>query len=329
MARPLRIVFHGRNAASFVEGFEALLQADAELAVLPDLMADDAQRAAFARADVIVGNRFDATMSVPEGLRLYQVCATGYDGVDLAALPAPVAVCNCFGHEPAIAEYVMAGLLSHQVRLVDADRRLRQNDWAYRSGSPANVHGEIAGKVVGLLGYGHIGKAIARKAKAFDMVVHVANRSPVEPGELVDRAYFLDALPDFYASADFVVVSLPLGEETRSLVGGAAFARMRPDAVLVNVGRGPVVDEAALFEALSDRRIGGAIIDTWYRYPGAEGETTSPSRFDFAGLSNVVMTPHMSGWTDGTIDRRRRTIAGNVDRLFAGEPLANIVRPAQ
>ncbi|WP_163464378.1 2-hydroxyacid dehydrogenase [Jiella pacifica] len=325
----LRIVFHGRNAASFVEGFDTLLDVGAELVILPDQLADDAQRAAFAEADVIVGNRFDADMPSPNKLRLYQVCATGYDGVELSALPASAAVCNCFGHEPAIAEYVMAGLLSHQVRLVDADRRLRQNDWAYRSGSPANVHGEIAGKVIGLLGFGHIGKAIAKKAKAFDMVVHAANRSPVEPGDLVDRSYGLDALPDFYASADFVVVSLPLSEETRSLVDDQAFGHMKPEAVLVNVGRGPVVDEAALFEALSLRRIGGAIIDTWYRYPGAEGEAASPSRFDFAGLSNVVMTPHMSGWTDGTIDRRRRTIAGNVDRLVAGEPLANVVRPAQ
>nr|WP_255700056.1 2-hydroxyacid dehydrogenase [Jiella avicenniae] len=306
-----------------------MLNVGAELEILPDDLADDAQRAAFAQADVIVGNRFDAAMPAPDRLRLYQVCATGYDGVDLSLLPASAVVCNCFGHEPAIAEYVMAGLLSHQVRLVDADRRLRQGEWAYRAGSPATVHGEIAGKVLGLLGFGHIGKAIARKAKAFDMLVHVANRSPVEPGDLVDRSHRLEALPDFYAAVDFLVVSLPLSEDTRSLVDDRAFGHMKAGAVLVNVGRGPVVDEAALFEALSLRRIGGAIIDTWYRYPGAEGETASPSRFDFAGLSNVVMTPHMSGWTDGTIDRRRRTIAGNVNRLVAGEALDNVVRAAR
>ena len=173
-----------------------------------------------------------------------------------------------------------------------------KGEWPYRAGAAANIHGEIGGKTLGLLGFGHIGRAVAARAKAFGMTIHVANRSPVPVAGDVDASHGLDDLAAFYAAADFVVVSLPLLPETRGLVDAAAFDLMRPNAVLVNVGRGPVVHEAALYEALTHRRIGGAVIDTWYRYPEAEGEVTAPSRFDFAALDNVLMTPHMSAWTD-------------------------------
>jgi phosphoglycerate dehydrogenase-like enzyme len=238
-------------------------------------------------------------------------------------------VCNCFGHEQAIAEYVMSALLARAIPLADADQRLRQGDWAYWAGAPERVHDEIAGRTIGLLGFGHIGKAIAARAKAFEMQVHVANRSPVAPSPLVDRAFTLDQLAAFCGSVDVVVVSVPLTEETKGIVGAAAFAAMRPDAVVVNVGRGPTIDEEALYDALKSRRIGGAIIDTWYRYPQAGDATPLPSKLPFHELSNVLMTPHMSGWTSGTIRRRQAVIAGNIRRRFSGEPLENVVRRGQ
>ena len=128
------------------------------------------------------------------------------------------------------------------------------------------------------------------------------------------------------ASADAIVVSLPLLPETR-LPGrcGRAVAAMRPDGVIVNVGRGPVIDEAALYHALHERRIGGAIIDTWYVYPTAAEPAPLPCRQPFHQLDNVVMTPHMSGWTTGMIRRRQETVAGNIRRLGRGEPLVNVV----
>jgi phosphoglycerate dehydrogenase-like enzyme len=98
---------------------------------------------------------------------------------------------------------------------------------------------------------------------------------------------------------------------------------------VVNVGRGPTIDEEALYDALKSRRIGGAIIDTWYRYPQAGDATPLPSKLPFHELSNVLMTPHMSGWTSGTIRRRQAVIAGNIRRRFSGEPLENVVRRGQ
>jgi phosphoglycerate dehydrogenase-like enzyme len=184
---------------------------------------------------------------------------------------------------------------------------------------------ELGNQTIGLLGFGHIGKAIAARAKAFGMQVHAANRSAVA-SPLVDKYFALDDLQNFMGSADALVVSLPLLASTTSIVNASALAAMRPDAVIVNVGRGPVIDEQALFDSLAARRIGGAIIDTWYNYPTpAQGEC-APSRLDFASLPNLVMTPHMSGWTTGTIHRRQVTMADNIGRLAAGRELINVVR---
>jgi phosphoglycerate dehydrogenase-like enzyme len=162
------------------------------------------------------------------------------------------------------------------------------------------------------------------------MEIVTANRSPVEgDGGIVDRYVPLDDLGALYDRADFLVCALPLTEDTRSLVDAAAFARMRPTAFVINVGRGPVIDEAALYHALRERRIAGACIDTWYVYPRADDPNPQPSRLPFRELDNVTMTPHMSGWTFGTRRRRQRAMALNLDRLAAGEPLLNVVRPAR
>lgn len=322
----MRIIFHGDNAASFSNGFAGLVGGDAQIRILPDLLATAADIEAYAQADAIIGVKFDASLPRPKQLKLFHVPGAGYDAVDLGLLPAQASVCNCFGHEQAIAEYVMSALLARAIPLADADARLRRGDWAYWAGSPDRVHGEIAGQTIGLLGFGHIGKAIARRAKAFEMQVHVANRSPVATSDLVDGAFGLDQLEAFCASVDAVVVSVPLTADTAGIIGAAALAAMKPDAVIVNVGRGPTIDEGALFEALKARRIGGAIIDTWYRYPNPREPTILPSKLAFHELSNVLMTPHMSGWTSGTIRRRQQTMADNIKRCLEGAALTNVVR---
>ncbi len=204
---------------------------------------------------------------------------------------------------------------------------LRQGKWTYGAGSPERVHGELAEKTIGLLGFGHIGKAIAVRAKAFEMKVHVANRSPVPASPLVDRSFALNALGEFWSSADFFVVSVPSNADTVGMVNAESFATMRASAVILNVGRGPTIDEQALYEALRDRRIAGAVIDTWYHYPSSTHPNILPSKLPFHELPNIVMTPHMSGWTSGTINRRRQTIADNITRRAAGKPCVNVVRP--
>ncbi len=324
----MRIVFHGSNAAAFTEGFAALLGEEAQIDVLPDPLTTEEQRAIYAAADVIVGGRFDASLPRPEALKLFQVPGAGYDAVNLALLPPQAVVCNCFGHEAPIAEYVMAALLRAHIPLEDADRRLRQGEWRYSASSADRAHGEIFGSTLGILGFGHIGKAVAHRAKPFGIRVHVANRSPVAPSESIDRYFPLSALDEFWTSADSFVITVPLTEETRGMVDAAAFAAMRPHAILVNVARGPVVDETAFYEALRDRRIGAAVIDTWYKYPTASEPHAAPATLPFQDLPNVLMTPHMSGWTTGTIRRRQAVIAENIRRRMRGESCENVVRTA-
>ncbi len=157
------------------------------------------------------------------------------------------------------------------------------------------------------------------------MRVVVANRSPVAASPLVDRSFGLDSLPSFMGAVDAVVVSLPFIDATKGIVGAKELAAMRADAIILNVGRGPVIDEAALFDALKSNRIGGAIIDTWYDYPTPANPNGQPSKLPFHELTNLVMTPHMSGWTHGTIRRRQQTIADNIRRLANGEPLVNVI----
>src|SRR5690606_36641932 len=145
---------------TYLEDFRAALECDARIRVLPDQLTDAADIQAYQRADVIVGVRLDASMPRPERVRLFQVCATGYDRIERAGLPPGAALCNCYGRGPAIARYVMAAILTRPVPLVAAHARLTRGDWHYRSGTPSALRGEIEGATLGLLGYGHIGQAI-------------------------------------------------------------------------------------------------------------------------------------------------------------------------
>lgn len=319
----MKIVFHGANALTFRSGFETLLQERHEIFELPDDLTLPGARQTYQAADVIIGVCFTAELPAPSNLKLYHVPGAGYDGIDIASLPAGASLCNCFGHENAIAEYVMAALLARHVPLADADHRLRAGDWKYWAGGPTGLRTELGATSLGIVGFGHIGKVLAARAKAFGMAVTVANRSTVSAPELVDRTYALSELESFMGSAHAIVNTLPLTDETRGLIGAAALGAMRSDAVILNVGRGAVIDETALYETLKARRIGGAVIDTWYVYPNAENTNPLPARLPFHELDNVMMTPHMSGWTYGTIRRRREMIADNINRCASGKDLRN------
>jgi len=324
----MRIVFYGEETEAFIAGFAEQVAAPSDIQLLPIILTTDAQRASFAAAEVIVANKFGGDTPVPTGLKLLHVPAAGYDAINMQAVPPGAVICNSFGHEQAIADYVMAALLARCVPLVDADAKLRRGDWAYWAGDPARVHPEMSDLTIGLYGFGHIGQMIAQRARAFGMRVVVANRSPVAPSPLFDQAFALND-PAFWSAADAIIVSLPLTEDTRGIVGAAHLAAMRPEAVIINVGRGPVIDEQALYDALSQHKISGAVIDTWYRYPTKDNATPHPGNLPFHELSNLVMTPHMSGWTSGTIRRRRDLAARNVNHVLAGEPCENVIRPPQ
>lgn len=324
MSTALKIVFHGDNAANFRTGLEALLHRTHHIVSVSQGIDQAGEQAQFETADVVVGIALNPDMPRPHSLRLMQAPSAGTDGIQRNCLPPQALLANCFGHENAIAEYVMAALLARHVPLVQADQDLRKGEWHFFAGRPGALRTELGSQTLGLLGFGHIAQTLAHRAKAFGMRVVVANRSPVQSPN-VDQSFQLNDLHAFMAACDALVVTLPLTDNTRSLVDAKALACLSPHAVIVNVGRGAVIDESALFQVLQQGRIAGAIIDTWYQYPASETATCAPSQFDFASLANVRMTPHMSGWTAGTVERRKQTIADNINRLSAGQALLNVL----
>ena len=152
-----------------------------------------------------------------------------------------------------------------------------------------------------------------------------------DPGRLeAEGLAFLgrpDALDEVLKVADYVAITLALTEATRGLIGERELRLMRPSAVLVNVARAEVIDEMALYRALAERRIGGAALDVWYRYP-LEAGPTLPAHQPFHELPNVLMTPHVAGWTEGTLEARARLIAENIQRTARGEPALNLIPPS-
>jgi phosphoglycerate dehydrogenase-like enzyme len=269
-------------------------------------------------AEVLVGGPVSRRMieQAPR-LRLVHSSGAGYDGIAIDALGDAVALCNVFHHERAIAEFVIMTMLALDRDLFRQDRNLRQGAWdgSCVAGPPRAA--ELGGRTLGILGYGHIGKEVARLAAAFDMEIRSLRGS-----------HSREDLEALLAGSDFLVVACPLSAQTRGLIGAAELALMRSSASLINVARGEVIDEAALYEALCNRRIRSAAIDVWYQYP-RDGGTRMPSRFPFDKLENVILTPHSSGWTERAVTLRFRDIAANIGRLAAGEPLCSVVRHAR
>jgi phosphoglycerate dehydrogenase-like enzyme len=317
---------------AFVGVFAARLQSLVQdrLDIPCQLIVDDeaAIMSRLADLDVLVTLVFNRAMAAESHrLRLVQVPAAGLDRIDASALPAGVWLANAYGHEVGIAEYVIGAILAWNRGLCRADALLRRGEWdsQWAASSPPPPRPELRGKTLGVLGYGRIGQALARRARAFDMAIWAIRRDPTQPVSC--EADFLggsDALDALLIRADYLAVTSPLTPETRGVLGEREFARMKPTAVLVNVARAEIVDEEALYRALRRGALGGAILDVWYRYPTGAGPTL-PARLPFHELGNVLMTPHVSGWTEGMLEARADVIVENIRRAARGEPPLNLV----
>ena len=278
-----------------------------------------------ATTDVLVSGAYPAAWRSAGGpLRLIQSTGAGVDGIDFPSVPAGCTVCNVYGHQRGVAEQAFMLMLALQKGLFRLDAALRQGNW-----TPQRPYlPEMNGRRLLVLGLGHIGRELVRWGQFLDMDVTVLTRTPApeRAHELGLRAFGgLTALHAHLPEADFVVVAVPAAEGTTNLIGTREFALMKPGAFIVNVGRGPVINEEALYEALRTRRIAGAGLDVWYQYP-APGQDRLPSRLPFQELDNVIMTPHKP--TTETMAYRWKEIAANIARLQRGEPLVCIVHPA-
>lgn len=277
---------------------------------------------ALERADVLISLVWNASFPGAPRLKLIQSPGTGVDFIDFKAVPAGVRVCNCYGHAEGTAEYVMLSILlwCHVNFLPGAKSFREEGSWRYSGRVNGPINDELYGKTVGILGLGAIGRAVAARARAFGTRVLGCNRTRRDEPHL-EWVYGLGEIDAFLAECDFVVVAAALAPETQGLIDARRFQAMKRSAVLVNVGRGAIVDEDALYAALKDKRIRGATLDVWYAYPSKDELTIKPSRHPFHELDNVWMTPHTSAWTTGMVERRWSEIADNLDRLSRGEPL--------
>jgi phosphoglycerate dehydrogenase-like enzyme len=321
----MKIAFAGAFAARLMEPVRA------RLALPCELIADDEARIVprLGDVDVLVSMGFTARMAehAPR-LRLVQVPGAGLDRIDLLALLPRTQLANAYGHEIGIAEYIFGAMISLSRSFGRLDAELRQgrweSQWAVGVAAPP-LWPELAGKTLGILGFGHIGQAVARRAAAFDMrVCAVRRKAQTEIPSGVSFVGGPERLDELLGLSDYLVVTLSLSSSTRNMIGEQHLRLMKPGAFLINVARAEIFDEAALYDALSSGRIAGAALDVWYRYP-TSSEPTLPATLPFHTLGNVMMTPHISGWTEGMLTARANLIADNIERTARGEPPLNAI----
>lgn len=247
----------------------------------------DETRSYAATADIVATTKFPAELldDAPE-LQWVQALSAGVDHYDLDRLQnAGIALTNASGvHAEPIAEQVFGYLLCFEREIHRGLRQQARGAWEQYTG------GELRGKTLGVVGLGAIGTRVAEVGQVFGMTVLGTKRNPEDGGEAADEVYGSDDLHIVLAQSDYVVLACPLTEETRGLIGIEEFDVMKSDAVLVNIARGEVVDESALEIAVQKRHIGGAALDVFEEEP-------LPEDSPLWNLSNVIVTPHMAGWT--------------------------------
>lgn len=269
-------------------------------------------------AEVILGFRplRDGALSAHR-LRWVHALGAGVENLCGDVAGTGILVTNNHVHGDAIAEHVFGMILAHTRKMREAFAHQEARRWAHRD----LVCQGLAGRTMGVLGLGTIGRQVASRAAAFKMRVWGTKRTP-EPVPGAERVLPPDGLDAVLRVSDALVLTLPLTPETRGLLGRREIALLPGGAFVVNVGRGGLLDEAALAEAVREGRLGGAGLDVFQEEPLPD---TSP----LWGLPRVIMTPHVSGDFPGYMDRLVPLFCDNLRRYLAGEPLAHVVDTAR
>ena len=251
----------------------------------------------------------------PESVKLIIEAGTGYNNIDLDAARAKgITVCNIPAYSTErVAHTVIMMLLNFASTMQQQIGMLARGDRSNFTKPLQVPHTEVNGKTLGIIGAGHIGMAVVKVAKALDMNILIHTRTPKENGDGI-RYVSLDEL---LANSDYITLHCPLNDQTKHMINKETIAKMKPSAVIINTGRGPLINEADLCEALAAKRIAGAGLDVQEVEPPAED---SP----LYTLDNVIITPHM-GWKG--LETRQRLVGiirDNVQAFLKGEPI-NVV----
>lgn len=272
-------------------------------------------------ADILVDGNPDPALL--DGARLRQVIVP-YAGVTAKLREATqerphLTLMNSHFNAPFVAQHALALLLACSNRIAEADRAMRRGDWGPRTDEDfASI--QLSGKTALLLGYGAIGKEIEKRVVGLGMEVAVCRRNP-SAAVSGPKQFGPDRLHEALAIADVVLVSLPATPETTALLDHDAIDAMRNGAILVNVGRGDVVDAEALYHALKNGRLHGAGLDVWWRYPKDDEarRNTFPAEPPLHELPNVVMSPHRANQVENWEQASFEDVLRTIQCLRAGE----------
>ena len=273
-------------------------------------------------ADIVLGWAVrPRNFALARRLRWIQVTAAGVGPMLFPELiESPVVLTNGRGlHGAAMAEHTLGVMFAFVRKLHLARDAQRERHWIQRElWSEPPAFGELAGTTLGLVGLGAVGTAIAVRARALGLTVIALRRHPAAEAAPAHEQWGVERMPELLARADWLVLAAPLTPATRGLIGRDQLARMKPGAVLVNLGRGALVDQAALIEALEHGRLAGAALDVFEHEPlDAESRLWS--------LPQVIVTPHISGLGPRYWERSVELFARNLRAFMAGAPLVNVV----
>jgi phosphoglycerate dehydrogenase-like enzyme len=188
---------------------------------------------------------------------------------------------------------------------------------------------QLHGKNLGIIGLGSIGLEIAKRALSFGMNIYAIKRS-FQKEEKLDKKYGLTFLGDHeqleyvIEKSDFIIIAVPLTTKTENMINENILKIMK-GKFLINIGRGNIIDEKALYQNLKNGNLAGAAIDTWYQYPNKNYSEVLPSKYPFHELSNIIMTPHNAGYSDKAVEENILSVYRNISRIFHGEKPENII----
>ena len=277
-------------------------------------------------ADVFITTRWPNKSIVAPKLKLIQIPAAGYDNIHFESVPKGCKVSNTFEHEIPMAEYCILSMLESEINLNKMDAQLRKGDWSGYFSS-TSFHGELYNRNLAIIGFGHIGKEISKRANAFGMNITAIVRD-IEKYKPNSKINFIPIknIKKIINKIDYLIIACPLNNNTKDMIDLKLIKKMNKNAVIINVARGPIINEGDLYEALKNKLIRGAVIDVWYNYPQNDSsKKLYPSKYPLHTLENVKLSPHASAWSHQLFDRRFKFICENLENLYNNRKLKNIV----
>ncbi|MBT34680.1 MAG: hypothetical protein CMP15_00295 [Rickettsiales bacterium] len=277
-------------------------------------------------ADVFITTRWPKKKINAPKLKLIQIPAAGFDNIHFESVPKGCRVSNTFEHEVPIAEYCLLAMLEAEINLNKMSAQLKKGNWnGYFSSS--SFHGELFNKNLGILGYGHIGKEIAKRAKAFNMNIScvVRNIDKYKSNKYINFISIKNIKKEIN-KFDYLIIACPLNNETKNLINFNLMKNMNKNSVIINIARGPIINEADLYKVLKNKIIRAAVIDVWYNYP--KNNVTKklyPSKYPLHKLDNITFSPHSSAWSSQLWERRFKFVCENLENLYNNKRIKNIV----